>query len=1197
MGELGESSIDRIPYIALSVQLEAIEKELKAANVLPKKSLPALKVSLIRHATEIELKNGATLDIGEYFEHLLKLYNQDEFSLKYIAQVIYNIVKTLSKNLSSGASNFELTSRWSEVLLDLLFSRTWGKVLLSDMLLCLKIYSKSYSDFKIVEKMRRKLLSSINKSENITLNVTYVLIHFFDDLINENDLEISENVERLAYKLLKSEVIEERKAALYLMKKMKRSGDLDVNNFWMSYITILENLEENQSHLIIPCLKNIKQKYFKNNDFKKWQDTLYIKILSHQNIVVSRWAIYYILNTFTCSDLSADVLLEFVNALNNTCLYNWDEFCLPLNTIKKFLDDDVCRFMESMAEVNLRSVPLHFWLARIYTYKPNINFRSKELLLKLAARIRGLQNPLMRIKIIKLCEDIFCEVINCMRLSEYIVLIETLYNVTDPFNNFRTFCEKLKISIENGYSFSISQRFYEIVTNNLNDDFTYFEPDLKCANTNDGKEFYANVKQSLFLYEIVGYLKDINRAEKGNFKWISLMIVFESENKKDVRNTCQMFWDLDLDNFIDIPYKKIYDKIMSKFADDEITAAFIRKKFPDFFIKEYIKTFSDLYKYMTKIEDILTTVSSKTLEKLSELVANTTDIIDFSIIDTFLKVLKTCSRMQSLCYSVTTNLIKYLKFRCSSSQLEDYANKMICSDNENIGICTAVLNSDIVLQEKTYIEGILMGDVNFGDARIEELYLLKTDEKQCPRLQQMRVKFASSVPLQYTMAILSQLFNKLKALSLKKPRYFENSVEHRMKMRLLRAIISLMPHARVSNEEIYDLLLNYNNQLNITYMFEILVALATCDSDDDTILGKLNNISNYTPSQQVSLISIVHCYTVLHRRTLCDEKFDAIIQKLLSLTMGPHFQTRLYAQLVLYKIIQNNRGNTDHVTNYRDYLREAIGSALSPRRDELLDDVRVMLPYIYLSNPENFFNVIMFITMAPAEEYMSNLDYEKYKSSQHIFEKKIRRVIEETISLDQLKCDKSKLINMQRKMNPEQDLYAMSSITDVDISENSRVIMFVVASLIDKIPNLGGIARTCEVLGIRNLVLSSKKLTENQDFKSVSMTAEKNLNIIEVTPSNLEEFLKEKQAEGFEIVGAEQTVDSKNLIKFSFPRKCIMILGHEKEGIPSNILGFLDHTIEIPQFGLLRSLNVHVTGALFMWEYCKQHIVGGSTQT
>lgn len=45
--------------------------------------------------------------------------------------------------------------------------------------------------------------------------------------------------------------------------------------------------------------------------------------------------------------------------------------------------------------------------------------------------------------------------------------------------------------------------------------------------------------------------------------------------------------------------------------------------------------------------------------------------------------------------------------------------------------------------------------------------------------------------------------------------------------------------------------------------------------------------------------------------------------------------------------------------------------------------------------------------------------------------------------------------------------------------------MFVVASLIDKIPNIGGIARSCEVLGVGNLVLSSKKLVEKDDFKSV----------------------------------------------------------------------------------------------------------------
>lgn len=45
--------------------------------------------------------------------------------------------------------------------------------------------------------------------------------------------------------------------------------------------------------------------------------------------------------------------------------------------------------------------------------------------------------------------------------------------------------------------------------------------------------------------------------------------------------------------------------------------------------------------------------------------------------------------------------------------------------------------------------------------------------------------------------------------------------------------------------------------------------------------------------------------------------------------------------------------------------------------------------------------------------------------------------------------------------------------------------MFVIASLIDKLPNLGGIARTCEVLGIQNLVMDSKMHTEKNDFKNV----------------------------------------------------------------------------------------------------------------
>ena len=50
------------------------------------------------------------------------------------------------------------------------------------------------------------------------------------------------------------------------------------------------------------------------------------------------------------------------------------------------------------------------------------------------------------------------------------------------------------------------------------------------------------------------------------------------------------------------------------------------------------------------------------------------------------------------------------------------------------------------------------------------------------------------------------------------------------------------------------------------------------------------------------------------------------------------------------------------------------------------------------------------------------------------------------------------------------------------------------------------------------------------------------------------------------------------------------MLGKEKEGIPTDLLTLLDHVIEIPQYGMLRSLNVHVSGSLILWEYAKQYL-------
>jgi tRNA G18 (ribose-2'-O)-methylase SpoU len=46
--------------------------------------------------------------------------------------------------------------------------------------------------------------------------------------------------------------------------------------------------------------------------------------------------------------------------------------------------------------------------------------------------------------------------------------------------------------------------------------------------------------------------------------------------------------------------------------------------------------------------------------------------------------------------------------------------------------------------------------------------------------------------------------------------------------------------------------------------------------------------------------------------------------------------------------------------------------------------------------------------------------------------------------------------------------------------------------------------------------------------------------------------------------------------------------GREKQGIPPELIHLLDACIEIPQLGVIRSLNVHVSASIMVWEYTRQ---------
>jgi tRNA guanosine-2'-O-methyltransferase len=84
-------------------------------------------------------------------------------------------------------------------------------------------------------------------------------------------------------------------------------------------------------------------------------------------------------------------------------------------------------------------------------------------------------------------------------------------------------------------------------------------------------------------------------------------------------------------------------------------------------------------------------------------------------------------------------------------------------------------------------------------------------------------------------------------------------------------------------------------------------------------------------------------------------------------------------------------------------------------------------------------------------------------------------------------------------------------------------------------------------------------------------------------------WLLAQRAKGYFIFGLEQTASSVSLETVVFPdRPTILLLGREKEGIPVELLQAVDQCVEIPQLGIIRSLNVHVSGAIAIWEVTKE---------
>lgn len=154
--------------------------------------------------------------------------------------------------------------------------------------------------------------------------------------------------------------------------------------------------------------------------------------------------------------------------------------------------------------------------------------------------------------------------------------------------------------------------------------------------------------------------------------------------------------------------------------------------------------------------------------------------------------------------------------------------------------------------------------------------------------------------------------------------------------------------------------------------------------------------------------------------------------------------------------------------------------------------------------------------------------------------------------------------------------------------------VIVIAHNIRSAHNVGAIFRTCEGFGVKKIILSGytpyPRLPKDTRLPHIAdkLTAQIHKTALGaelVVPFEHQETLNTTslRADGYRLVGLEQTKISIILSNYTAPDKILLLLGEEVEGIAKDLISQCDDLIEIPMHGKKESFNVSVAAGIALY--------------
>ncbi len=150
----------------------------------------------------------------------------------------------------------------------------------------------------------------------------------------------------------------------------------------------------------------------------------------------------------------------------------------------------------------------------------------------------------------------------------------------------------------------------------------------------------------------------------------------------------------------------------------------------------------------------------------------------------------------------------------------------------------------------------------------------------------------------------------------------------------------------------------------------------------------------------------------------------------------------------------------------------------------------------------------------------------------------------------------------------------------------------VVMENVDDPHNISAVMRTCDAVGIQDIYVLTTKIHPHKKFGTrSSSSAAKWLTIHSYT--DVAECFIDLRKKYSTILTTHLGIDSIHVFDIDFSKSVALVFGNEHDGVSEEIRLLADGNFNIPQMGMIQSLNISVACAVSIYEAMRQKTLAG----